>query len=265
MSHKNPVHEAIYRSVVKPAMSNRKMSVEGSIMHVDYYSNTARVYWRDPDSSAERESLNVPLPVDGDGVYKQAVEAGDLVTLAFKNGNHNNPYITIVHKKQQGISYESKNGAGIPKETIKQPQSSSWKNVLMDLHYGHEIIDNGSESAKDYIIKEYEVALKHKETGAVVKLTDDGFVDIFAGPQVGVRIDPHTNSINLFGDNVNVSANNFNLRTKPYGFNWNGKAFNPNSENMMTAPITKTRYSEGMVELMKDLGLPAEVVDKEDK
>ena len=115
MKHLNPIHAAIYKNVVQPAMNTRKMSVEGSVMRVNYYDNTARIYWRDPDSGAERESENVPLPVDGDGVYKKAVEEGDRVTLSFKNGNHQNPYITIVHKKARPISHQSKFGADIPK------------------------------------------------------------------------------------------------------------------------------------------------------
>lgn len=114
MSHKNPIHEVITK-IVQPMFDNRKQSVQGSVMAVDYYKQTARIYWRDPDSGAERESANVPIPIDGDGVFRQVLEMGDRVTLAFKNGNHVNPYITIVHKKQRGVSFESKNGADIPK------------------------------------------------------------------------------------------------------------------------------------------------------
>ena len=139
-----------------------------------------------------------------------------------------------------------------------------WENTLLGLHYSHEKIDHDSEDSKDYLIKEYEIALKHPDTGAVVKLTDDGFIDVFAGSQVGVRIDPHTNSVNFFGDSVNVIANNFNVKTKPYGFNWNGRVFDPNATGVMTEARSKVRYSEGVISIMKDLGLPVEEVDKED-
>lgn len=115
MSHKNPVHAAILKNVVKPAMAARKQSVEGSIQYVDYYNQTVRVYWRDPDSGTERESADVPIPQDGDGIFRQSIEEGDHVTLAFRNGNHDNPYITVVHKRTRGVDYNSKNGAGIPK------------------------------------------------------------------------------------------------------------------------------------------------------
>lgn len=115
MQHKNPVHAAIYKSVVKPAISNRKMDIEGSVQRVNYHDQTLRVYWRDPDSGAERETDNVPMPIDGNGVFRHSIEEGDRVSIAFRNGNHSNPYITMIHKRARGISYESKNGAGIPK------------------------------------------------------------------------------------------------------------------------------------------------------
>lgn len=221
------------------------MSVEGSIMAVDYYNHNVRVYWRDPDSGAERESANVPMPVDGEGIYKQTLEEGDLVTLSFKNGNHDNPYISIVHERQRPANFESKNGASIPKGVTKAT-GDTWQRVLKDMYYSHGKVSHDSEDTKDYVIKEYEIALKHPETGAMVKLTDDGLIDVFAGPQVGIRIDPHNHSVNLFGDSINIKANSFNVETK-----------------QSATPIKKVKYSDGMVSIMKDLGLPVEGIDKE--
>lgn len=114
MSHHNPVHAALMKAM-RPELNRKKSSVEGSVMRVNYYKNTARIYWRDPESGAERESENVPLPVDGDGVFHQALEDGDHVTMSFRHGNHMNPYITSVHKKLSKESYQSKYGASIPK------------------------------------------------------------------------------------------------------------------------------------------------------
>lgn len=115
MAYKNPIHEALYRAVVRPEMNKRKQSIEGSVQQVNYYEQTARIYWRDPDSGAERESANVPMPLTGDGVFNKTMEAGDRVTLNFRNGNHASPYIAMVWKKTNGVDYSSKNGAGIPK------------------------------------------------------------------------------------------------------------------------------------------------------
>ena len=146
---------------------------------------------------------------------------------------------------------------------------SKWEEVVVGLEYEHKKISHQSQDLQDYKIKPSEIALKHPDTDAIVKLTDDGFIDIFAGPQLGVRVDPNTNSINLFGDTVNVISNQFNIRTKPYGFNWNGRVFNPSlydgtEQDIMVDAKTKVRYSEGMVDILKEFGLPVETIDKED-
>jgi hypothetical protein len=126
-----------------------------------------------------------------------------------------------------------------------------------------------------------------------VKLTDEGYIDIFASPTVGIRIDPHTNSINLYGDNINLVSKQMNMVTKANGLSWNGYYFNPElymesstskeqmiggtrnnyvhseeqgwhwerqpwSINPMVANSGRRRYSEGMTNLLKDMGLPVE-------
>lgn len=114
MHSQNPIHSAI-RQVMKPMLDSKRNSVQGVIQALNYYNNTARIYWRDPHSNAERETANVPLPLDGDGVFKQALEVGDTVTLDFKHGSIESPYITSVHHKANGVNHQSKYGAGIPK------------------------------------------------------------------------------------------------------------------------------------------------------
>jgi hypothetical protein len=115
MKYNNPIHEAIYKNVVRPEMNKRKTSIEGWVFRVNYEEQTALIQWRDPDSGAERFRDNVPFPVDGDGVFKQSLEEGDYVTISFRHGRLESPYISMVHKKKRPVSYSSKYGADIPK------------------------------------------------------------------------------------------------------------------------------------------------------
>lgn len=114
MHNQNPVQAAI-RQVMRPILDNRKLSVEGTIQAINYQNNTARIWYIDHQSNVQREIGNVPLPIDGDGVFKQSLEEGDVVTMDFKHGNIENPYISAIHRKMRGVSYQSKYGAGIPK------------------------------------------------------------------------------------------------------------------------------------------------------
>lgn len=172
----------------------------------------------------------------------------------------------------------------------KPPQ---WKAILDDLFLIHDPINHDEENTKDFLIKEDEVAIKHLKTGAIVRLTDDGYIDIFAGDQLGIRLDPQTNSINLFGERINLFGSQVHIRTKPHGFIWNGYSMNPElyyegdfgqdlslkgtqkkrvlSEKgdrweeqecklrPFVPPTTTPQYSQGMLEILKDLGLPVEM------
>lgn len=168
-----------------------------------------------------------------------------------------------------------------------------WRETVDDLMLDHEPIDHADEHAGDHFIKEDEIAIKHPITGAIIRLSNEGYIDIFAGNQLGIRLDPQTNSINLFGDKINFFGGSIQIRSKPNGLIWNGYAMNPelyyeNSEEkepLLTGTKKKwvftqekgwhweekewavrpfiqstetTQYSEGMLQILRDLGLPVE-------
>lgn len=115
MIFKNPIHEVIYREVVKPELNRKKSSTKGWVLKVNDKNNTVMVQWKDPLSSVEKEYDNVTYPVQGDGVFGQSIEVGDEVTISFRNGEESLPYVSSIHKKKSTSSNFSKYGAGIPK------------------------------------------------------------------------------------------------------------------------------------------------------
>lgn len=167
----------------------------------------------------------------------------------------------------------------------------AWKQKMMSLNQEKSLKDIADDDSKDYLIKENEIALKHPVLDSIIKLTDDGFIDIFPSPSLGIRLDPQTNSINFIGDTVNFITKNTNVLTEPKGFSWNKYAFNPElyMENStekeqhitgtknywvyskelgwhwerrdwsippMLKMAGKPRYSEGLLQIMKTLNLP---------
>lgn len=143
-----------------------------------------------------------------------------------------------------------------------------WKEKLDKYKVRRDRVEHSSENSKDYIIKEDEIALKHPHTGAIVKLCDDGCIDLFAGEQLGIRLDPNTETANIFADNINFFGKNVNFRTNPHGLTWNGYAFNPalHEEEEQAVPVMvksegKMQYSEGIIEILAELGLPVNDIE----
>lgn len=169
----------------------------------------------------------------------------------------------------------------------------SWKKKIDSIDSKHKKTNILSEHIKDYRIKEDEIALKHPLKDSIVKLDDDGCINLFAKDELGIRIDPNTNSIMLFADNIIHAGKNVQFRTKPNGLIWNNHSFNSDlyyedqeeanktlsgtkqqyiysdkdgwhwetkewNVKPMVKPTMRTRYSDGMIEMLKNLGLPTD-------
>ena len=65
-----------------------------------------------------------------------------------------------------------------------------------------------------------EVGLTHPNTNAYVKLCNDGSVEIYAGNDTGVFMNPNTKTITFMADKVKFITNNEN------GICWNDKELN---------------------------------------
>lgn len=178
-------------------------------------------------------------------------------------------------------------------EGDKERYVPDWQSRL-DEHVQREGLSHPEEViAKQQYIERGEVALKHPKTRSMVRIKNDGGIDLFAGNMLGISIDPSSNSVNIFGDNLNFFGKRVNIKTNPDGLIWNGNHFNPElyletstardqyvsgtkeywiySEeegwhwergDWSVKPFLKAKsgggYSDGMVAIMRSLGLPIE-------
>lgn len=197
-----------------------------------------------------------------------------------------------VEQKQRTVPKYYEEGADIGEADLVNFNGSAWTEQMNEIKKEGESSNTIGTDSLDYYFKQDEIGIKHPSQQSVIKLTDEGFIDIFADDQLGIRIDPHSKSINLLGDTVNILTKNFNIKTVPNGFIWNDYYFNPqlyfedekermqtlngtkeyyhathgenpsvvwHRDNWSVQPMKKSqrsfRYSEGVKSIMKDLGL----------
>lgn len=116
MIFKNPALQKIYENVVSPALREIRHDIEGIIISVDYEKQTATIYWIEPGSLLERQTKDIPLPRDMHGVIKQSAKIGDRVSIGFRNGSIEHPYISVVYRDEPMKNYHrNKFGGDIPK------------------------------------------------------------------------------------------------------------------------------------------------------
>lgn len=65
-----------------------------------------------------------------------------------------------------------------------------------------------------------EVGLNHPDTPGFIRLNDDGDIEIFAAPGIGIVISAVGNSISLFADNIRMFTKEEGLRWNNYNFNY---------------------------------------------
>jgi len=79
-----------------------------------------------------------------------------------------------------------------------------------------------SMRSRDYFSPR-EVGLTHPDNDAFVKLSDNGSIEIMAGDDLGIIIDPHTRTINIYGDSIRFHTREID------GLRWNRLSFNSRS------------------------------------
>lgn len=115
MNFGNPVLQRIYDNVVRPTVNSLHHTTNGYIYGVDLASQTVDIVYKEP-GGGNRQVENVPIPRQADGVFKQDIEIGDRVMIAFKGNDLGSPYIITIYKNNPSDDdYRSPYGGGVPK------------------------------------------------------------------------------------------------------------------------------------------------------
>jgi hypothetical protein len=72
---------------------------------------------------------------------------------------------------------------------------------------------------------EREVGLTHPDLNSFIRLTDQGDIELFAAPGIGIVISGRSKSISLFGDSIRIMCKEDGLRWNKFNFNYASSAF----------------------------------------
>ncbi|MEG1870833.1 MAG: hypothetical protein RR192_02415, partial [Peptostreptococcaceae bacterium] len=179
---------------------------------------------------------DVPIQLAGSGIHASALREHDNVYIQFNNGSlfqakivgkADEVYATSTRKKERHIR---KGSLIVSQEKINgdvKASSDTWvddsnKNPHKHLTYrDFSPINRISEmmSSKGNFNGE-EVGLYNPTSSSIVKILDNGIIDMFVSTNVGVRINPKNRTIEILGnvsaksDNWSVLSNNIELKSK---------------------------------------------------
>lgn len=92
-----------------------------------------------------------------------------------------------------------------------------------------------AEMQKRREFSDREVGLTHPDLASFIRLNDQGDIEIFASPGVGIVISGRSKSISLFGDEIR-------LHCKEDGLRWNNYNFNYSSSDYSEPTLVKLNY-----------------------
>jgi hypothetical protein len=82
-----------------------------------------------------------------------------------------------------------------------------------------------SEVQKRREFSDREVGLTHPDLSSFIRLNDQGDIEIFASPGVGIVISGRSKSISLFGEQIRMHCNEDGLRWNNYNFNYSSSDY----------------------------------------
>ncbi len=94
-----------------------------------------------------------------------------------------------------------------------------------------EIEEETYPSPTDYV-------WRHPENGTNIRVKDNGTAQIFVDDDVGIKLDPNTDSITLFADKLKFRGSTVDFHTDSTGLRWNYNPFNRDMTNPLKEVLT---------------------------
>ena len=93
------------------------------------------------------------------------------------------------------------------------------------INYQDSPIPVSSEIKKRKEFSDREVGLSHPDLSSFIRLNDQGDIEIFATPGIGIIISARSKSISFFGDSVRINTKEDGLRWNSYNFNYAASSY----------------------------------------
>lgn len=212
--------DTLIKNVINPATSQIFTNSIGKIITYDEILNKANVLVSSSGSYTTLE--DVPVQLSGKGVFSSKLKQDDLVYIQYNNGSIFQP--KIVGFADEDYSSNTRESSkhmrkGTLLDTVEEKDgevvSRSSRRIDTDtVPYKHEAFQDAS--ALDIMAEKTEslgyfndgeIGLFHPDVSSLVKLKDNGDIDIFTGTNIGIRINKQKKTIEMFGDSSTISDN----------------------------------------------------------
>lgn len=212
----NPALKAIIEKAVKPILSARQPDTIGKI--VEYYPENHTADIEIYVAGAEVQRYGIPLPRVS-GIIGRDPRPGDDIWVSFYNGDMSRPYVVMVfdgnNKMRDELTLQQKSlipdtwdggDYGIFADT-----GENWHDTFMD---APAMVDIDRIMQEESRASANTVGLVHPVNGASVTIDDAGRIEALTINGMGVRLDPNSGVVTVFGSKVNIWCDTLTINGK---------------------------------------------------
>lgn len=210
-------------------MSNINLA-KGVVIKYDSTNNLADVYIESVSSSENINLNDVPIQISSKGIHQSGLKINDIVYVQFANNSMFQPKIVGIadevyayntrikerhlRKGELTVTQEALEG------DITVPSLKTW--IDNDNTYlsktGEFYTKNAISDADDLMFSKgnfngEDVGIYNPVSSSLVKITDDGIINIFVETNTGIKINPSNKTIEILGNNVCTKAEKWSVIT----------------------------------------------------
>lgn len=212
--------DTLIKNIINPHTSQMFSNSIGKVISFDEIHNRADVLVSSSGSFTTLEG--VPIQLSGKGIMTSRLQVDDLVYIQYNNGSVFQPKI---------VGFADEDYSNTTRERSKHLRKGTLLSTIEEREgelkpSAYRRIDNDSDSFKHSEYRELsaidaigdkvesmgyfnnqELGLYHPVLSSLVKLKDNGDIDIFTGTNIGVRINKEKRTIEMFGDTLTNCEN----------------------------------------------------------
>lgn len=219
----------ISESVQSSSATNINLS-KGTVIRYDSTNNLADVYIESLSSGGSTNLSDVPIQISSKGVHASGLKVKDIVYVQFANNSLFQPKIVGIADEVYAYNtrikerHLRKGELTVAQETldgeITTPSVKTWiDDENTHLSKTSEFYTQNAISDADNLMfskgnfNGQDVGIYNPVSSSVVKITDDGVINIFVETNTGIKINPNNKTIEILGNNVCTKTENWSVIT----------------------------------------------------
>lgn len=214
--------DTLIKNVINPHTSQMFSNSVGKV--IKYYEEDNKVDLIVSSSGTFTTLESVPIQISGKGIIGSSLKEDDLVYIQYNNGSIFQPKVVGLadedysNNTRESSKHERKgtflsspkniNGEIVPRIKKRLQNSDGFKHEEYKNSSCLDTLSNKSNTLGYF--SNNEVGLYHPILSSLVKLKDNGDIDIFIGTNIGIRINKENKTIQTFG-NFSSDCNNWTI------------------------------------------------------